>query len=74
MSCFKQDGTGFNEQGQKLDEALSAKNLDEAVIAAFQEGMTIDEAMYVTMSHTERVLRRALVQWQLKVAANKDKN
>lgn len=72
MSCFNSDGTGFNEQASVVDETLSTAILDDVVTKAFQDGMTIDEIMYVTQTHTERVLRRALVQWQLKNAANKN--
>lgn len=73
MSCFKPDGTGFNEIAEALDTALSSQSLDEAITKAFQDGMMIDEIMYVTQTHSERVLKRALVQWQLKMAANKNK-
>lgn len=72
MSCFKPDGTGFNEIAEKLDATLATTALDEAITKAFQDGMTIDEIMYVTQTHSERVLKRALVQWQLKMAANKN--
>ena len=73
MSCFKPDGTGFNEIAEALDTALSSQSLDEAITKAFQDGMMIDEIMYVTQTHSERVFMRALVLWQLKMAANKNK-
>lgn len=73
MSCFKADGTGFHERAQKLDEDLTAIKLDDLLSQAFQDGMGIDEIMYVVQNHTERSLRRSLVQWQLKNAANKNK-
>lgn len=74
MSCFKADGSGFQERAQKLDEDLTVINLDDLLAQAFQDGMGIDEVMYVVQNHTERTLRRALVQWQLKnAAASKNK-
>ena len=35
--------------------------------------MNLDEIMYTLFSHTERTVRRYIVQDQLKKAANKDK-
>ena len=73
MSCFKDDGTGFHDRAQKLDEDLAMIKLDELLSQAFQDGMAIDEVMYVVQNHTERALRRSLVQWQLKNSANKNR-
>ena len=47
--------------------------MDAALQKAFESGMEIDEIMYAVMCHTERMVRRYIVQDQLKKAANKEK-
>lgn len=73
MSCFNDDRATYNEKASEFDKALSESGLDEALLNAFSDGMNLDEMMYVVGTHTERVVRRYIVQHQLKKAANKDK-
>ena len=73
MSCFKEDRATLNEQAMNLDKALQECGLDAALQAAFDSGMNLDEISYVLNTHTERTVRRYIVQAQLKRAANKDK-
>ena len=73
MSCFNEDRATFNEKATEFDKELSASGLDEALLKAFNDGMELDEIMYVVGVHTEKVVRRYIVQHQLKKAANKDK-
>lgn len=73
MSCFNEDRATLNERAAAFDAELSASGLDEALCKAFNEGMELDELVYVIGTHTERVVRRHIVQYQLKKAANKDK-
>ena len=74
MSIFNDDRATLNEAAMALDEALTQSEMDNAVKKAFEEGMELDEIMYVLFSHTERTVRRYIVQDQLKKAANKDKS
>lgn len=73
MSCMNPDRATLNEKANVLDEELSASGLDQALQNAFEAGMEIDEIMYTLFSHTERIVRRSIVQNQLKKAANKEK-
>ena len=57
-----------------LDAELTQCGLDEVLHKAFEEGMELDEIMYTVLSHTERTVRRYIVQDQLKKAANKDRS
>lgn len=74
MSIFNEDRTTLNEAAMALDAELSQNGMDEALHKAFEKGMNLDEIMYVLFSHTERTVRRYIVQDQLKKAANKDKS
>ena len=74
MSIFNDDRATLNEAAMALDEAITQSGMDNAVKKAFEEGMELDEIMYVLFSHTERTVRRYIVQDQLKKAANKDKS
>ena len=73
MSSFNEDRATLNEQAEKLDKELTGTGLDTVLQSAFDQGMNLDEIMYVLFSHTERTVRRYIVQEQLKRAANKDK-
>ena len=73
MSSFNEDRATLNEQAEKLDKELTGTGLDAVLQSAFDQGMNLDEIMYVLFSHTERTVRRYIVQEQLKRAANKDK-
>lgn len=73
MSCFNEDRATLNEKAAELDKALSDAGFDEVLLKAFNNDMELDEMMYVVGTHTERVVRRYIVQHQLKKAANKDK-
>ncbi len=73
MSIFNEDRATMNEAAMELDTALSQNGMDEVLHKAFEKGMNLDEIMYVLFSHTERTVRRYIVQDQLKKAANKDK-
>ncbi len=73
MSIFNEDRSTFNQTAAKFDSELSNACFDFALLQAHESGMNLDEIMYVTLSHTERVLRRAIVQDQLKKVANKDR-
>ena len=66
MSCFNEDRATLNEQAAKLDMALQTCGFDAVLQEAF-------EISYVLNTHTERTVRRYIVQAQLKRAANKDK-
>lgn len=57
----------------KLDMALQTCGFDAVLQEAFEDGMNLDEISYVLNTHTERTVRRYIVQEQLKRAANKDK-
>ncbi len=73
MSIFKDDRSTMNEAAANLDEALSHCGLDTALHKAFDAGMNLDEILYVIFAHTDRTVKRYVVQDQLKKAANKDK-
>ena len=74
MSIFNEDRTTLNDDAMALDEKITKSGMDSAIQQAFEKGMNLDEIMYVLFSHTERVVRRYIVQDQLKKAANKDKS
>lgn len=74
MSIFNNDRSTMNEIATAFDETLSNSGFDTALQKAFESGMNLDEIMYVTFSHTERIVKRYIVQEQLKKAANKDKS
>lgn len=73
MSIFSEDRATFNETATVLDEELTQCGMDEVLRKAFEKGMNLDEIMYTLFSHTERTVRRYIVQDQLKKAANKDR-
>ncbi len=73
MSIFNEDRANLNETAMEFDTELSQSGLDSALKDAFEKGMNLDEIMYVLISHTERIVRRHIVQDQLKKAANKEK-
>lgn len=73
MSVFNEDRATMNQAAADLDGKLSQCGLDAVLHSAFDEGMNMDEIMYVIFSHTERIIKRYTVQAQLKKAANKDK-
>ncbi len=74
MSIFNEDRATLNDDAMALDEKITKSGMDSAIQQAFEKGMNFDEIMYVLFSHTERVVRRYIVQDQLKKAANKDKS
>ena len=74
MSIFNEDRSNLNNDAANLDAELSNCGLDEVLHKGFDAGLNLDEIMYVMFTHTERVVRRYIVQDQLKKAANKDKN
>lgn len=73
MSCFKDDRATLNEQAENFENGLRGSGLDAVLQNAFQQGMNLDEIMYVLNTYTEKTVRRYIVQEQLKRAANKDK-
>ena len=73
MSIFNDDRASFNQAASEFDAALSNSGLDNALHEAFNAGMELDEIMYVMFTHTEKTVRRYIVQHQLKAAANKNK-
>ena len=73
MSIFNDDRSTMNQTATDFDNELSVSGFDVALQKAFESGMNLDEIMYVTCSHTERTVRRYIVQEQLKKAANKEK-
>ena len=73
MSIFNEDRATLNIDATALDAELTQCGMDEVLHRAFLEGMELDEIMYTVFSHTERTVRRYVVQDQLKKAANKDK-
>lgn len=74
MSIFNEDRATLNKASTVLDAELTQCGLDEALHKAFEDGMELDEIMYTVLSHTERTVRRYIVQDQLKKAANKDRS
>lgn len=73
MSIFKDDRSTLNEAAAALDTDLSGTGFDTALQKAFDSGMNLDEIMYTVFTHTDRVVKRYIVQYQLKKAANRDK-
>lgn len=73
MSIFKDDRSTLNEAAASLDADLSGTDLDTVLQKAFDAGMNLDEILYVVSAHTDRIVKRYVVQYQLKKAANKDK-
>lgn len=73
MSIFNEDRSTLNEKANMMEAELAKCGLDEVLQKSFEAGMNIDEIMYVMYGHTERTVRRYVVQDQLKKAANKDK-
>lgn len=73
MSCFNDDRATLNEQAEQFEKELAACGLDKTLQQAFEAGMNLDEIIYVLGIHTERTVRRYIVQDQLKKAANKEK-
>ncbi len=71
MSIFNDDRATLNEAASDLETALSRTGLDTVLHDAFESGMNLDEIMYVMFTHTEKTVRRYIVQNQLKAAANK---
>lgn len=74
MSVFNSDRSTLNETASKFDSDLSISCFDFALQQAFESGMNLDEMMYIVISHTERTVKRYMVQNQLKKAANKEKD
>ncbi len=73
MSCFKDDRATLNKQAENFENGLRGSGLDAVLQNAFQQGMNLDEIMYVLNTYTEKTVRRYIVQEQLKRAANKEK-
>lgn len=73
MSIFNDDRATLNQSASDLETALSNSGLDAVLHDAFEAGMNLDEIMYVMFTHTEKTVRRYIVQHQLKAAANKNK-
>jgi len=74
MSIFNNDRSTYNETAKKFDSDLSVSCFDFALQQAFKAGMNLDEIMYITISHTERVVQQQIVQNKLKRAASKEKD
>ena len=73
MSVFNDDRSTLNQAATNFDSELSSSGLDAALTNAFEAGMELDEIMYVITTHTEKTVRRYIVQHQLKAAASKNK-
>lgn len=73
MSIFNNDRASMNDAASEFDAELSRSGLDAALQKAFETGMNLDEIMYIMFTHTEKTVRRYIVQNQLKAAANKNK-
>lgn len=73
MSIFNDDRSTLNDAAVALDTDLSGTGFDAALQKAFDSGMNLDEILYIVSAHTDRVVKRYVVQYQLKKAANKDK-
>ncbi|MCD8039648.1 MAG: hypothetical protein LUE96_11285 [Lachnospiraceae bacterium] len=71
MSIFNNDRATLNQSASDFDKALSESGLDATLQKAFESGMNLDEIMYMVFTHTEKTVRRYIVQNQLKAAANK---
>lgn len=74
MSIFNDDRSTLNQAASAFDTELSNSGLDTALQKAFESGLNLDEIMYVIFSHTERTVKRYIVQDQLKKAAKKEKS
>lgn len=72
MSIFNDDRSTLNEAASAFDAELSEAGLDTAIQKAFDSGMNLDEITYIVSTHTERIVKRYVVQYQLKKAANKN--
>ncbi len=73
MSIFNDDRSTVNEAAAAFDSDLSGTGFDTALQKAFDSGMNLDEIQYIVSTHTDRIVKRFVVQYQLKKAANKDK-
>lgn len=73
MSVFNDDRSTLSAAADHFDAELSSSGLDAALQKAFEAGMNLDEIMYVMFTHTEKTVRRYIVQHQLKAAAQKNK-
>lgn len=73
MSVFNDDRSTLNTAAGNFEAELSSSGLDAALQKAFEAGMNLDEIMYVMFTHTEKTVRRYIVQHQLKAAAQKNK-
>lgn len=73
MSVFNDDRATLNQAADNFDSELSTCGLDAALQKAFEAGMNLDEIMYVMVTHTEKTVKRYVVQHQLKAAAHKAK-
>ena len=73
MSVFNDDRSTLNQAANNFDAELSSSGLDAALKNAFEAGMELDEIMYVMFTHTEKTVRRYIVQHQLMAAAHKNK-
>lgn len=73
MSIFNDDRSTLNQTGTAFDAELTNSGFDAALQKAFESGMNLDEIMYTVFTHTDRVVKRYVVQYQLKKAANKEK-
>lgn len=73
MSIFNDDRSTLNPAATAFDADLSGTGFDTALQKAFDAGMNLDEILYVVSSHTDRIVKRYTVQYQLKRAANRDR-
>ncbi len=73
MSIFKDDRSTINEAAAAFDTDLSGTGFDTALQKAFDSGLNLDEIQYIVSTHTDRIVKRFVVQYQLKKAANKDR-
>ena len=73
MSIFNDDRSTLNPAAAAFDADLSGTGCDSALQKAFDAGMNLDEILYVVSSHTDRIVKRYTVQYQLKRAANRDR-
>lgn len=73
MGVFNDDRSTLNQAAAAFDAELSGSGFDAALQKAFDSGMDLDEIMYIVFTHTDRIVKRHVVQYQLKKVANKDK-
>lgn len=73
MSIFNDDRSTVNEAAAAFDSDLSGTGFDTALQKAFDSGMNLDEIQYIVSTYTDRIVKRFVVQYQLKKAANRDK-